>query len=146
MKTISENRKAKFNYDLLDFYNVGICLFGSEVKSIRLGNVNISESFCYVDEYGEVWIKNMYIKQYEYSGYVKFDSYRDKKLLLKKQEIRKLSQKVSQKGCTIVPTKLFINDKGLIKLEVALAKGKNTVDKKQYIKERDIKRDMETDV
>ena len=134
MKTISENRKAKFNYTFIDTFISGISLVGPEVKSIRLGNVNISDAFCYIDNNGECWIKNMYVKPYEFRGYTEVDSYRERKLLLTKHEIRKLAQKVSQKGCTIVPNRLIINDKGLIKLEISLAKGKNTVDKKQSIK------------
>lgn len=143
MKTISENRKARYNYTFIDNYTAGIILLGPEVKSLIKGNVNISDCFCFIDEHGEVWIKNMFIKQYENSGYITFDSYRDRKLLLKKHEIRKLSQKVNQKGCTIVPVKMFMNEHGFIKLEIALAKGKTEYDKKQSIKEKDIDREMQ---
>lgn len=143
MKTISENRKSSYNYTFIEDFTAGICLLGPEVKSIRQGHVNISDAYCYIDDNGECWIKNMYIKQYEQSGYIKFDSYRDRKLLLKKHEIRKLSQKVSQKGCTIVPKCLVITDNGLIKVRIFLVKGKNSIDKRQSIKERDIQRDVE---
>lgn len=142
MKIISENRKAKFSYEFIDSYTSGIQLSGCEIKSIRSGNVNISDSFCVIDN-GEVWIKNMYIKEYVNRGYEHVDPTRDRKLLLTRQEIRKLDQKVKTKGMTIVPTRLFINDRGLAKLDVKLCKGKHDYNKKETIKERDLKRDME---
>lgn len=142
MKTITENRKARHNYEFLDNYVAGIQLNGCEIKSVRRGCVNISDSYCFIDDSG-VWIKNMYIKEYFNRGYCISDPNRDRRLLLRKQEIRKLSQKVKTKGLTIIPVRLFINDKGLAKLEITLGKGKHDYDKKQSIKERDLKRDME---
>lgn len=140
MKT--ENRKARHNYEILDTYEAGIVLFGCEIKSIRSGNVNISDTYCVIDN-GEVWVKNMYIKEYENKGYTKIDPYRDRKLLLTKNEIRKLSQKVKTKGLTVVPITLFINKNGYAKMNIALCKGKHEYDKKQQIKDRDIQREMD---
>lgn len=134
-----ENRKARFDYEFVEEFVTGIVLTGCEIKSIRLGNVSINESYCYVKD-GEVFVKGMHIAVYDKSGYDKTDPLRDRKLLLTKREIRKLKKGVSENGMTIVPTIVFINDKGLAKMKIALAKGKHTYDKKQAIKERDIDR------
>ena len=146
MKTITENRKSKFNYTYIDTYLSAVCLNGCEIKSIRNGNVNISDGFCYITEDGEIWMKNVYIKPYEFRGYMNIDPNRDRKLLLRKHEIRKLSSKIKQKGFTIIPTKIIINDKGLCKIEIALCKGKSNFDKRESIKEKDIKREMEREI
>lgn len=142
MKILSDNRKARFNYEIIDSYTCGLVLEGCEIKSLRAGNMNMSESFCVIDK-GEVWMKNMYIKEYENRGYVKVDSLRDRKLLLRKHEIRKLTEKLKTKGMTLIPIKLLVNDYGLIKVELGLCKGKKTYDKRNDIKEKDIKRDIE---
>ena len=134
----AENRKAHFDYTFIEEFVSGIVLRGCEIKSIRNGNVSINESYCYVKD-NEVFIKNMHISVYDKSN-DKIDPLRERKLLLTKKEIRKLKKGVSENGMTIVPTFLYINDKGIAKLKIVLAKGKHTYDKRQSIKERDIDR------
>ena len=128
----AENRKAHFDYTFIEEFVSGIVLHGCEIKSIRNGNVSINED-------NEVFIKNMHISVYDKSN-DKIDPLRERKLLLTKKEIRKLKKGVSENGMTIVPTFLYINDKGIAKLKIVLAKGKHTYDKRQSIKERDIDR------
>lgn len=138
-----DNRKANYNYFLLDEYEAGIALIGCEIKSIRNRDVNMSDSYCtFVGN--ELIIKNMHISQYKNAGftYQDYDPKRDRKLLLTKRELRKLQKDVQTKGYTIVPVNLYTNDKGLVKLTVAMAKGKHTYDKSQSIKERDLDREM----
>ena len=143
MKTNSnisiKNRKASFEYSFLDTYVAGIQLVGVEIKSIRNGRVNLSESYC-VFQHGELYLKNTHISPYENAGYVKVDPLRDRKLLLNKSELRKLSEGVSRKGLTIVPTKMFINDRGLCKVEICLCQGKKNYDKRESLKEKDMKK------
>lgn len=138
-----DNRKANYNYFLLEEYVAGIVLEGCEVKSIRNRDVNMSDSYCtFVGN--ELIIKNMHISPYKNSGftYKDYDPKRDRKLLLTKRELRKLQKDVQAKGYTIVPVNLYTNDKGLVKLTIAMAKGKHTYDKSQTIKERDLDRVM----
>ena len=138
-----DNRKANYNYFLLEEYVAGIVLEGCEVKSIRNRDVNMSDSYCtFVDN--ELIIKNMHISPYKNSGftYKDYDPKRDRKLLLTKRELRKLQKDVQTKGYTIVPVNLYTNNKGLVKLTIAMAKGKHTYDKSQTIKERDLDREM----
>ena len=138
-----DNRKANYNYFLLEEYVAGIALIGCEIKSIRNRDVNMSDSYCtFVGN--ELIIKNMHISPYKNSGftYKDYDPKRDRKLLLTKRELRKLQKDVQTKGYTIVPVNLYTNDKGLVKLTVAMAKGKHTYDKSQTIKERDLDREM----
>ena len=138
-----DNRKANYNYFLLEEYVAGIVLEGCEVKSIRNRDVNMSDSYCtFVGN--ELIIKNMHISPYKNSGftYKDYDPKRDRKLLLTKRELRKLQKDVQAKGYTIVPANLYTNDKGLVKLTIAMAKGKHTYDKSQTIKERDLDREM----
>ena len=138
-----DNRKANYNYFLLEEYVAGIVLEGCEVKSIRNRDVNMSDSYCtFVGN--ELVIKNMHISPYKNSGftYKDYDSKRDRKLLLTKRELRKLQKDVQAKGYTIVPVNLYTNDKGLVKLTIAMVKGKHTYDKSQTIKERDLDREM----
>lgn len=138
-----DNRKANYNYFLLEEYIAGIVLEGCEVKSIRNRDVNMSDSYCtFVGN--ELVIKNMHISPYKNSGfaYKDYDPKRDRKLLLTKRELRKLQKDVQVKGYTIVPVNLYTNDKGLVKLTIAMAKGKHTYDKSQTIKERDLDREM----
>ena len=138
-----DNRKANYNYFLLEEYVAGIVLEGCEVKSIRNRDANMSDSYCtFVGN--ELIIKNMHISPYKNSGftYKDYDSKRDRKLLLTKRELRKLQKDVQVKGYTIVPVNLYTNDKGLVKLTIAMAKGKHTYDKSQTIKERDLDREM----
>ena len=138
-----DNRKANYNYFLLEKYVAGIVLIGCEIKSIRNRDVNMSDSYCtFVGN--ELIIKNMHISPYKNSGfaYGDYDPKRDRKLLLTKRELRKLQRDVQTKGITIVPVNLYTNDKGLVKLTIAVAKGKHTYDKSQSIKERDLDREM----
>ena len=138
-----DNRKANYNYFLLEEYVAGIVLIGCEIKSIRNRDVNMSDSYCtFVGN--ELIIKNMHISPYKNSGfaYGDYDPKRDRKLLLTKRELRKLQRDVQTKGITIVPVNLYTTDKGLVKLTIAVAKGKHTYDKTQAIKERDLEREM----
>lgn len=143
MKTKSniciKNRKASYEYSFLDTYVAGIQLVGVEIKSIRNGRVNLSESYC-VFQQGELYLKNAHISPYENAGYVKVDPLRDRKLLLNKTELRKLSEGISRKGLAIVPTKMFINDRGLCKVEICLCQGKKNYDKRESLKEKDMKK------
>lgn len=136
-----KNRKASFEYSFLDTYIAGIQLVGVEIKSIRNGRVNLSEAFC-VFQHGELYLKNTHISPYENAGYIKIDPLRDRKLLLNKQELRKLSESVSRKGLTIVPTKMFINERGLCKVEICLCQGKKNYDKRESLKEKDMKKSV----
>lgn len=138
-----DNRKANYNYFFIEEYVAGIALIGCEIKSIRNREVNMSDAYCtFVGN--ELYIKNMHISPYENSNftYKDYDPKRDRKLLLKKSELRKLRRDVQEKGNTIVPVNLFVNKEGRVKLTVALAKGKHTYDKSQSIKERDLEREM----
>ena len=134
-----KNRKASYEYNFLDTYIACIQLVGVEIKSIRNGRVNLSESYC-VFQHGELFLMNTHISPYENAGYVKVDPLRERKLLLNKNELRKLSDGVSRKGLTIVPTKMFINDRGLCKVEICLCQGKKNYDKRESLKEKDLKR------
>jgi SsrA-binding protein len=134
-----KNRKASFEYSFLDTYVAGIQLVGVEIKSIRNGRVNLSEAYC-IFQQGELYLKNAHISPYENAGYIKIDPLRDRKLLLNKQELRKLSEGVSRKGLTIVPTKMFVNERGLCKVEICLCQGKKNYDKRESLKEKDMKK------
>ncbi len=142
-KTISIiNKKAKFNYFIGDQYTAGIVLTGSEIKSIRERDVSISESFCEFNNNDELFITKMYIKEYQNSTYNR-NSLSQRKLLLNRKELKKLKKKIADVGLTIIPLNLFINDSGLAKVKIALAKGKKLHDKRQIIKEKELKRDIE---
>ncbi|MCP3658777.1 MAG: SsrA-binding protein SmpB [Bacteroidetes bacterium] len=132
------NRKASFEYQLLQKYIVGIVLKGTEIKSIRLGKVSLGDGYCYFQD-NELWVKQMHIAPYKYGTIYNHEETRARKLLLKKNEIKKLL-KTKEKGMTIIPTRLFINERGFAKLEIALAKGKKLYDKRESIKEKDILR------
>lgn len=136
-----QNRSARHHYTLLKQYIAGIVLQGTEIKSIRRGKVNFQDAYCYEDK-AELFIKNLSIAPYELGTYANHTPARTRKLLLKKADIIKISQAVKEKGVTIVPLKLFINAKGLAKIEIALAKGKKLYDKRASIKEREIKRNL----
>jgi len=139
------NKKAKFNFEFIDKYIVGIILQGSEIKSIRNYNVNFNDSYCYIKN-KEVFIKNLHISEFKQASINNHDPLRDRKLLLTKREIKKLKKGISEKGLTIIPVNLFINDKGLCKLTIALSKSKKTYDKKNKIKESDIEKDKNKQV
>ncbi len=145
MKLVAKNKKAKFEYTLLDQYLAGIKLLGSEVKSIREGEVNIKNAHCYFKD-GELFIKGMFISEYKQSGiHQQHEPLRERKLLLKRKELDKLEKGVETKGVTIVPVSLVISKTGFIKLEIALAKGKKLHDKREDIKKKDMERDMQRD-
>lgn len=136
-----KNKKANFEYELLDTYTAGIQLTGTEIKSIRNNKASINEAYCFVQK-GEVFIKNMHIAEYEDGGYNNHEPRRTRKLLLNRSEIEKLERKLKDKGLTIVPLKLFLKG-GFAKLNIALAKGKKLHDKRQSLKEKDDKRAMD---
>jgi SsrA-binding protein len=137
-----KNKKARYLYEFLDDYTAGIILTGTEIKSIRNGKASIMEAYCVVKD-GEAIIRNMYIAEYENGSYYNHEPRRDRRLLLNKKEIKKLEKKLQDKGLTVVPSKLFINDKNLAKINIHLAKGKKLHDKRQTMKERDNKRDLD---
>jgi SsrA-binding protein len=146
MKTLISNRKAHFEYKILDTYTAGIQLKGSEVKSIRNGNASIGEAYCFIVD-NEIFIKGMHVSEHKEGGkHNNHQTVRDRKLLLNKKEILKLSEKSSEKGLTVIPLEIILNDRGLIKLNIGLAKGKNLHDKKQAIKLKDLKRDLEKEL
>jgi SsrA-binding protein len=138
------NRKASHLYFFLQSYEAGILLTGAEVKSIKTGNANLSDAYCVV-EHGEVWIKNMHISEYKQSREPDYNPKRDRKLLLNKTEIHKIERKVTEKGNTLIPYRIYLSDRGIIKLEIVLATGKKSYDKRESIKEKDEKRSMERD-
>jgi SsrA-binding protein len=132
------NKRAKFDYEILDRYTAGIILTGTEIKSIRLGKANIAESFCEFQEH-ELFAVNMQIEEYAYSKHFNHKAKTERKLLLNKKELKKLLKDVQNKGLTIIPLRLFINEKGLAKLDIALCKGKKNYDKRETIKDRENK-------
>jgi len=138
-----KNKKAKFEYEILDKYTAGIVLTGTEIKSIRDSKASISESFCEFNEQNELFVINMTIQEYVYGNYYNHKPKAERKLLLNKRELKKLEKEVNTKGLTIVPLRLFINEKGLAKLDIALAKGKKLFDKRDTIKDRDNKRNLD---
>ncbi|MBR5511369.1 MAG: SsrA-binding protein SmpB [Bacteroidaceae bacterium] len=137
-----KNKRATFDYVISDTYTAGIVLTGTEIKSIRLGKASLVDTYC-VFTGDELWVKNMYVAEYFYGSYNNHTARRDRKLLLERKELRKLKQSVKSPGFTIVPTRLFINERGLAKLVIGLARGKHEYDKRESIKERDDKREMD---
>ena len=137
-----KNKRATFDYVISDTYTAGIVLTGTEIKSIRLGKASLVDTYC-VFTGSELWVKNMYVAEYFYGSYNNHTARRDRKLLLERKELRKLQQSVKNPGFTIVPTRLFINERGLAKLVIGLARGKHEYDKRETIKERDDKREMD---
>ena len=137
------NRKARFSYEILDTYTAGIVLTGTEIKSIRASKASIAESFCEFNEHGELFVINMTIQEYDYGNHFNHRPKAERKLLLHKKELRKLQKEVKNTGLTIIPLKLYINDKGFAKLQIALAKGKKLFDKRDTIKDRENKRNLD---
>lgn len=137
-----KNKKAKFEYEFLEKFTAGLQLYGTEIKSIRAGKASIIEAYCYLNK-GEVFIKNMYIAEYEQGSYNNHEPRRERKLLLNRNEIEKLIKKKKDVGLTIIPLSLFINGKGYAKLDIALAKGKKLHDKRHDLKAKDDKRNMD---
>lgn len=136
-----KNKKASFNYEYIETFTAGIVLTGTEIKSIREGKASLVDTFC-IFQNGELWVKNMHIASYFYGSYNNHAARRDRKLLLNKRELRKLEAAKDNPGFTIVPTRLFINEKGLAKVKIALAKGKKEYDKRNTIREREDKREI----
>lgn len=137
-----KNKRAGFEYEFIENYTAGIVLSGTEIKSIRAGKASLVESYCYFVN-GELYVKNMHIAQYWWGNLFNHDPRRDRKLLLNKKELRKLQRAVRERGLTIVATRLFIAGNGYAKLNIALARGKREYDKRESIKEKDLKRAME---
>lgn len=136
------NKKASFEYFFVDTFTAGIVLTGTEIKSIRMGKASLVDTFCYINN-GEIWVKGMNISPYFYGSYNNHESKRDKKLLLNKREIKNLQEATKQVGFTIVPTLLFIDDHGRAKLDIALCRGKKEFDKRQTLKEKEDRREMD---
>ncbi|MEC8248553.1 MAG: SsrA-binding protein SmpB [Bacteroidota bacterium] len=137
------NKKAGYLYELLDSYTAGIVLTGTEIKSIRVGKASIAESFCEFNENSELFVVNMNVQEYDYGNHFNHKPKAERKLLLNKKELQKLEKEVKNTGLTIIPTKLFINEKGFAKLRIALAKGKKLFDKRESIKDRENKRNLD---
>ena len=137
-----KNKRASHDFLLMDKYTAGIVLTGTEIKSIRQGKASLVDTFCYVHN-GEVWVKNMYVAQYKEGSYNNNVERRDRKLLLNAREIRKIQSTVKQPGFSIVPTLIFLNEKGLAKLDIYIARGKKEYDKRETLKEKEDRRDMQ---
>ena len=136
------NKRASFDYEFLEEYNAGIILTGTEIKSVRAGKASLVDSYCYFDK-GELWVKGIHIAEYRLGTYYNHEEKRERKLLLTRKELRKLERNVKETGLTIIPVKMFITDKGWAKLRIALAKGKKESDKRETLKLKDAKRDMD---
>lgn len=137
-----KNKKARFEYEIIDTYIAGIVLSGTEIKSIRLGKASITESFCEFNEKGELFVVNMNVDEYSHASHFNHRPKAERKLLLHKKELQKLHKEVKTSGLTLVPLNLFVNERGLAKLKIALARGKKLYDKREVMKERDTKRDL----
>ena len=145
MKVIATNKKAYYNYEILESYEAGISLLGSEVKSIREGRISLKESHAEIKG-GEIFLLNCHISPYEAANIFNHDPRRERKLLLHRREIKRLSGKVTEKGLTLIPTKVLINDRGKVKIEVSLAKGKRAYQKREAIRERDRDRELRAEL
>ena len=144
LKTVNIlNKRARFDFELIEKFTAGIMLTGTEIKSIRLGKANSTESFCEFIEGNELFAINMYIEEYAFGNQFNHKARSERKLLLNKRELKSLAKSVQAKGLTIVPLKLFTNEKGMAKLDIALARGKKTYDKRESLKEQDTKRDLD---
>ena len=136
------NKRATFDYELLDTYTAGLVLVGTEIKSLRLGKASLVDAYCYFHN-GELWLKNANISEYFYGSYNNHVARRDRKLLLNRKELRKLLDYVQTPGVTIIPTKIFINERGLAKVVIAPARGKKLYDKRASLREKDDRREMD---
>lgn len=137
-----KNRRASFDYEFIEEYNAGIILTGTEIKSVRAGKASLVDSYCYFDN-GELWVKGIHIAEYKLGTYYNHEEKRERKLLLTHKELRKLERSVKETGLTIVPTKMFLTEKGWAKLRIALARGKKEFDKRESLKMKDAKKDMD---
>ncbi len=137
-----KNKRAYFDYEILEKYTAGLVLTGSEIKSVRIGKVSLSDSYCYIRD-GEIFVKNMNIAEYKFASHYNHDPVRDRKLLLEKTEIRKLTRKTRETGLTLIVLRIFIAGNGYAKLDIALAKGKKLYDKRESIKKNDTRRQLD---
>ncbi len=137
-----KNKRARFDYEILETYTAGIVLGGTEIKSIRLGKASLSQSFCEFNDKGELFVINMQIDEYSHGGHYNHRPKAERKLLLNKRELKKLHKEVAASGLTIIPLNLFVNDRGLAKINIGLAKGKKMYDKRETLKDRDNKRNL----
>lgn len=137
-----KNKRATFDYELVETFTAGIVLTGTEIKSIRQGKASLVDTYCFFER-GEMWVRNMHVAEYFYGTYNNHNARRDRKLLLNKNELRKITRLTKETGFTIIPIRLFINEKGLAKLVIAVAKGKKQYDKRQSLKEKEDKRSMD---
>ena len=137
------NKRAKFEFEIIYQYSAGMVLTGTEIKSIRLGRASLAESFCEFNDNGELFLINATIQEYTFGNQFNHAAKSQRKLLLNKRELKKLEKDVQNKGLTIVPLRLFTNEKGLAKIDIALCRGKKTYDKRETMKERDTKRDLD---
>lgn len=135
------NRQAYYDYFIEDKYDAGMVLTGTEVKSLRSGRASFNDSFCYING-GELWVKSLHIAEYSHGTANNHDPIRERKLLLKKKEIRKIEAKIKEKGISVVPLRIYFSEKGLVKMEIGLGKGKKMYDKRETIKQRDTEREM----
>lgn len=136
-----KNRRATFDYEIVESFTAGIVLTGTEIKSIRLGKAGLTDTYCMVEN-SELWLKGMYIAEYSYGSYNNHATHRDRKLLLNRKEINRIAKASQQPGYSIIPLRLFINENGYAKVEISIARGKKQYDKRQSIKEREDKRSM----
>ena len=140
--TTISNRRARYEYEFVDTYEAGIVLTGTEVKALRAGEATISDAYCYFRR-EELVVRNLFIKEYAHGTDANHDPKRPRKLLLKRRELRRLDKRVKEKGFTIVPVKLYMNTRGFVKMEIALARGKNTFDKRDSLKKKDQRRELD---
>lgn len=145
MKIIAKNKKAYYNYEILESYEAGVSLVGSEVKSIREGRISLKESYAEIKD-NETFLINCHVSPYESASQFNHKPLRERKLLLHRREIKRLTGKIKEKGLTLIPTKVLINDKGRVKIEISLAKGKRTYQKREAIRERDREREMRAEL
>ncbi|MBD3184225.1 SsrA-binding protein SmpB [Candidatus Poribacteria bacterium] len=143
IKNVAVNRKARHDYEIIDTYEAGIALEGNEVKSLREGKISLQDSYAKIEN-GEVFLCDVHISQYSHSNSMRYDPKRRRKLLLKKREIRKLSGKTHQSGVTLIPLSIYFNEKNFAKVELALARGKHLYDKRESIKKKTIRRELES--
>ncbi len=137
-----KNKRATFDYEILETWTAGIVLTGTEIKSLRLGKASMVDCYCYVDR-GEIFIRGLNISEYHWGTYNNHQPKRDRKLLLQKREISKIARALQDKGLTVVGMRVFINDRGLAKAVIGLARGRKSFDKREYIKEKDVKRELD---
>lgn len=138
---VIKNRRAAYDYHLMQSFTAGLVLTGTEVKSVREGQANLSDAFCLLIN-GELFVKNLYIKEFSHGSHFNHEPRRIRKLLLNRHELKKIENKLKEKGVTLIPVQLFFNDKGYAKLEISLAKGKKSFDKREDVKKRDVEREL----